>query len=221
MTQPRHIMLVGAPGSGKGTQAQRLIERYGLVQVSTGDILRAAVKERTPLGLEAKQFMDQGQLVPDRLIMGLIEARLGEPAYARGWVLDGFPRTLAQAEGLEQLLARLRKQLAYVLVLDVPAERIVERIVGRRSCPDCGNVHHVKFSPPSRDGICDKCGGTLVHRSDDSEEKVRTRLAAFEAETAAVIPFYEARGIVHRIDGEQPPDAVFGRLTDILEGAGT
>lgn len=212
-----NLMLVGAPGSGKGTQAKRLLEKYELPQISTGDILRQAVQDGTALGIEAKKFMDSGKLVPDALIMGLIEERLDKPEYQKGWVLDGFPRTLAQAEGLVGLLEKLGKSLTHVIVLDVPSSVIVARIVGRRSCPKCGNVHHVTFSPPQVEGVCDKCGGELIQRSDDTEEKVLVRQKAFEAETASVVPFFEPNGIVHRIDGNQDAGTVFDAACSILE----
>jgi adenylate kinase len=213
-----NLMLVGAPGSGKGTQAKRLVEKYNIPQLSTGDILRQAIKDQTALGIQAKEFMDAGKLVPDELIMGLIEERFGHADYQNGWILDGFPRTLPQAEGLSALLDRTGKKLKHVILLDVPGEAIVERIVGRRSCPGCGNVHHVSFSPPKSEGICDACGGALVQRSDDTEEKVRVRFGQYESETASVIPYFEPLGIVASVDGQQSADEVFSAITGILEG---
>ena len=215
MSSGHKLILIGAPGSGKGTQAKRLIDRFGLVQISTGDILRAAVKAGTELGSQAKSFMDEGKLVPDDLIIGLIEERLTS---SDGWVLDGFPRTLAQAEALDAMLEKLGQKLTHVVVLDVPDEDIVERIVGRRSCPACGNVHHVTFSPPKVDGACDKCGTELVQRTDDTEQKVRVRLAAYTAETEAVIPYYATRDLVHRLDGQKRPDEVHAAVAATLEG---
>lgn len=220
MTSTAHnIILVGAPGSGKGTQSKLLLERYGLPQISTGDILRQAVKDGTPLGLEAKRYMNAGELVPDRLIVGLIEARLKEPGYTHGWVLDGFPRTLAQAEALQEMLEQVKQKLERVIVIDVPGESLVERIAGRRSCTACGNVHHVKFSPPKKDGICDRCGSPLEQRADDQEEKVRVRLKAFTGQTAEVIPYYERQGLVRRIDGERTPIEVFAEIENALKPA--
>lgn len=218
MSTAMNIMLVGAPGSGKGTQAKRLVEKYSIPQLSTGDILRQAIKDETELGLQAKGFMDAGQLVPDDLIMGLIKEKLSEEAFQNGWILDGFPRTLPQAEGLNQLLENMSKKLRHVILLDVPGEAIVERIVGRRSCPSCGNVHHVSFSPPKEEGTCDACGGTLVQRSDDNEEKVRVRFGQYESETASVIPYFEPSGIVSKVDGQQSADEVFSAIIGILEG---
>ena len=218
MSSGLNLMLVGAPGSGKGTQAQRLVEKYKIPQLSTGDILRQAIKDQTALGIQAKEFMDAGKLVPDELIMGLIEERLDQADYQNGWILDGFPRTLPQAEGLSALLDRTDKKLKHVILLDVPGEAIVERIVGRRSCPGCGNVHHIRFSPPKTEGECDSCGGALVQRSDDTEEKVRVRFGQYEAETASVIPYFEPLGVVSRVDGQQSADEVFAAVTGILEG---
>jgi adenylate kinase len=213
-----NLMLVGAPGSGKGTQAKRILEKYALPQLSTGDILRQAIKDETPLGEQAGGFMDAGKLVPDDLIMDLIEERLASAEYENGWVLDGFPRTLPQAKGLSALLDRSGKQLKHVILLDVSGERIAERIVGRRSCPECGNVHHIRFSPPKAEGICDSCRGALIQRSDDTEEKVRVRFGQFESETASVIPYFEPMGIVSKIDGQKSADEVFAAITGILEG---
>lgn len=219
MTEPVYnLVFIGAPGSGKGTQAKRLLDKYGLLQISTGDILRQAVKDGTELGVKAKQFMDAGELVPDELIVGLIEARLGKDEYARGWVLDGFPRTLGQAQALDAMLERLAKKLTHVAVLEVPESLLVERIVGRRSCPACGNVHHVSYSPPKVDGTCDACGGELVQRSDDTEEKVRVRLSAYNEQTADVIPYYDRKGIVRTVNGDQSANDVFAAIQQVLEG---
>ncbi len=213
---PYKLILVGAPGSGKGTQALRLLEVYGAKQISTGDILRQAVKDGTSLGVQAKSFMNEGKLVPDQLIIDLIRETLGKGGFAGGWVLDGFPRTLAQAQALDVMLTELGESLGHVLVLDVPASLLIERIVGRRSCPGCGNVHHLKFSPPKKDGVCDRCGTELVHRPDDTVEKATVRQNAFEAQTAEVIPHYVSKGIVTRVDGTTSPDDVFRALERAL-----
>lgn len=213
---PRNIVFVGAPGSGKGTQAVKIEERFGLRQLSTGDILRQAVKDQTPLGVEAKGYMNAGKLVPDALMLGLIEDQLTKPAYAKGVVLDGFPRTMLQAEALDALLSKLGWSISAVIVLDVPDEVLAERITGRRSCPQCGNVHHVKFSPPKVAGVCDRCGAALVQRPDDTEEKVRVRQAAFHSQTQEIIPYYEKKGIVHHVDGLLAPDEVFARVENVL-----
>ncbi|MBI4821542.1 MAG: adenylate kinase [Deltaproteobacteria bacterium] len=211
----KNLILVGPPGCGKGTQSARLTATYGLPQISTGDILRQAVKDKTALGLEAKGFMDAGKLVPDSLILRLIDERFRQGLGDHGFVLDGFPRTLAQAEALSELLEKLGRSITRVFVFDVPKDVIVERISGRRSCEQCGNVHHVRFSAPKKDGVCDRCGSALVQRPDDTEEKVRTRLTAFDSQTSEVIPYYEAKGIVRRLDGDRPADEVFA----VIQGA--
>jgi adenylate kinase len=212
-----NLILVGAPGSGKGTQSQLLLEKYGLPQISTGDILRQAVKDGTPLGAKAKPIMEAGHLVPDELIIGLIKERLGEAAYQKGFVLDGFPRTLAQAQALDGMLAELGKKLTRVFFLDVPEQVIERRIVGRRSCPKDGRVYHLEFSPPKKDGVCDLCGTALVQRPDDTLEKVRTRNQAFRAQTSEVVPYYEKKGLVVRLDGTKEPDEVFKTIRQGLE----
>jgi adenylate kinase len=170
------IILLGPPGAGKGTQAKLLVERLGVPQISTGDMLRAAVKDGSPLGREAKGFMDRGALVPDGVIIGLVRERLQASDCARGYILDGFPRTVAQAEALETALAGLRVSLDHVLCLDVPTEDLVVRIAGRRTCRRCGTMSHARFSPTKREGICDACGGETYQRDDDHEDTVRRRL---------------------------------------------
>ena len=204
-----NLILVGAPGSGKGTQAQRLVEKLGIPQISTGDMLRAAVRQGTQLGVEAKKFMDAGKLVPDDVIIGLIEERLKQSDAKKGFVLDGFPRTVAQAQALDRMLGATETKIDKVVVIDVPDDLIVERITGRRSCPKDGTVYHVKFSPPKKEGTCDKCGGPLIQREDDTEKAVRVRLKAFADQTAAVIPHYEKQGLVARVDGAKSPDEVY------------
>jgi adenylate kinase len=212
-----NLILVGAPGSGKGTQAQRLVEKYGIPQISTGDMLRAAVRAGTQLGVEAKKFMDAGKLVPDDVIIGLIEERLKQADAKKGFVLDGFPRTVAQAEALDRMLSATGTKIDDVVVIDVPDDLIVQRITGRRSCPNDGSVFHVKFSPPKKDGVCDKCGGPLIQREDDTEKAVRVRLKAFADQTAAVIPDYERQGLVSRVDGKKSPDEVYRGVLSCLE----
>jgi adenylate kinase len=216
----RNIILVGAPGSGKGTQAKLLLEKHGLPQLSTGDILRQAVKDGTELGRKAKGFMDAGRLVPDELMIGLIKERLVQPAYEDGWVLDGFPRTLAQAQALHATLDAVGKKVERVVVIDVPEEAIVERIAGRRSCTNDGSVFHVKFSPPKSTGVCDQCGAPLVQRADDAEEKVRVRLKAFADQTSEVIPYYARQDLVRRVNGERAPEAVALDIERALSAGG-
>lgn len=217
----KNIILVGAPGSGKGTQAQKLITDFGLVQISTGDILRAAVKAGTELGAKAKGFMNAGKLVPDDLIIGLIRERMAEDDVKNGVILDGFPRTLPQAEALDGLLKELSEPLSKVVAIDVPREVIKERITGRRSCRNCGAVYHVKFSPPPQEGVCGRCGAAdLYQRDDDREDKVDVRLDAYEAQTAQVIPYYADQGLVAHVDGNQSPDDVYGAVRREVETAG-
>ncbi len=215
-----NLVLVGAPGSGKGTQAVRLQERYGLPQISTGDILRQAVRDGTPLGQQANSYMQAGQLVPDALMVDIIRDRLQQPDTLGGFVLDGFPRTLAQAQALDSMLTGAAKKIARVVVLDVPEEEIVVRIAGRRSCKSCGAVFHLKFSPPKQDGVCDRCGASaLYQREDDTEAKARVRWKAFSDQTGEVIPYYESHGLVARVDGLQAPDRVFEAIALIVEDA--
>lgn len=213
----RHVIFIGAPGSGKGTQAQRMHERHGLVQISTGDMLREGVRGGTELGRQAKSFMDAGELVPDELIIGMIRERFGKGDLGRGWILDGFPRTVPQAEGLDAMLGDLKVPIEQVVVIDVPDEVLVGRVTGRRSCAQCGAVYHLEFAPPSESDRCDRCQATgLVHRSDDSEEKVQTRLKAYHEQTASVIPYYEDRGLLARVNGAQASDSVTAALEAAL-----
>ncbi len=212
------IILLGPPGAGKGTQAKLLIERLGVPQVSTGDMLRAAVTAGTPLGREAKAFMDRGALVPDAVIIGLVRERLQAADCARGYILDGFPRTVAQAEALEKTLLDLRLTLDHVLCLEVPAEDLVVRIAGRRTCRGCGAMFHVRFSPAKRDGICDACGGETYQRDDDREETVRRRLEVYAQQTEPLVRFYEGRGLLRRIAGTGEIPEIFARMVQSLGG---
>lgn len=212
------IILLGPPGAGKGTQAKLLVERLQVPQISTGDMLRAAVKDGTPLGRQAKAFMDRGALVPDDVIIGLVRERLQNPDCARGYILDGFPRTVAQAEALEKTLADLRLSLDHVLCLDVPSEDLVIRIAGRRTCRRCGAMSHVRFSPTKRDGICDACGGETYQRDDDREETVRRRLTVYADQTAPLVRFYEGRGLLRRVAGTGEIGEIFARMVQSLGG---
>ena len=212
------IILLGPPGAGKGTQAKLLIERLQVPQISTGDMLRAAVKDGTPLGKQAKAFMDRGALVPDDVIIGLVRERLQSPDCARGYILDGFPRTVAQAEALEKTLADLRLNLDHVLCLDVPSEDLVVRIAGRRTCRQCGAMSHVRFSPTARDGVCDVCGGETYQRDDDREETVRRRLTVYADQTAPLARFYEGRGLLRRVAGTGEIGEIFARMVRSLGG---
>jgi len=202
------LIFEGPPGSGKGTQAKKLAESRGWIHISTGDLLREAVRNRTPVGVRAEAIMKEGRLVPDATVIEIIEDRFKKGDCAKGFILDGFPRTLAQAEALETILTRHRLPVERVLLLEVRDEAIVDRLTGRRSCPVCQPPYHVKFVPPKKAGVCDKDGAALVQRPDDGEDKVRTRLEKYHEETEAVIPYYEKRGLVRRIAGEAAPDEV-------------
>jgi adenylate kinase len=212
------IILLGPPGAGKGTQAKLLVERLAVPQISTGDMLRAAVKDGGPLGGQAKAYMDRGALVPDEVIIGLVRERLQAADCARGYILDGFPRTVAQAEALEKTLGELRLNLDHVLYLDVPVEELVERIAGRRTCRRCGAMSHVRFSPTRRDGVCDVCGGETYQRDDDGEDTVRRRLAVYTEQTAPLVRFYEGRGVLRRIVGTGEIGEIFARMVQSLGG---
>lgn len=210
------MILLGAPGAGKGTQAKLLVERLGIPQISTGDMLRAAVKDGTPLGRQAKQYMDGGALVPDAVIIGLVRERLQKPDCARGYILDGFPRTVAQAEALGESLQAMGAALEHVLGLEVPSEELVLRIAGRRTCRSCGAMYHVTFSPSTQDGRCDACGGVTYQRDDDREETVRRRLQVYQEQTAPLIRFYEERGLLTRIPGTGEIADILRRLLDAV-----
>ncbi len=207
------LILLGPPGAGKGTQATLLRERLGVPQVSTGDMLRAAVAAGTPLGREAKAFMERGALVPDAVIIGLVEERLQAADCARGYILDGFPRTLAQARALEALPG---VQIEHVLSLEVPAEDVVRRIAGRRTCRRCGAMYHVTYSPSREPGRCDACGGETVQREDDREETVQRRLAVYAEQTAPLLAHYEAAGLLRRVAGTGGIDEIFRRSLQAL-----
>ncbi|MFK4786080.1 adenylate kinase [Fusobacterium sp. MFO224] len=196
-----NIMLFGAPGAGKGTQAKYIIEKYGIPQISTGDMLRAAVNAGTPMGLEAKACMESGKLVSDDIIVGIIKDRLSMEDCKKGFILDGFPRTLAQAEALEKLMIEMNISLDKVISLNVPDELIVGRVVGRRVCKSCGGSFHVEFNPPKKEGICDFCGQPLVQRKDDNADTVAKRLAEYHAQTAPLFDFYKEKGVMEEIDG--------------------
>lgn len=212
------LILLGPPGSGKGTQATRLVEKYRIPQISTGDILRAAVRDGTELGKSAKSYMDAGKLVPDSVVIGIIGERLREADCARGYILDGFPRTVAQADALKDTVARMGQAIDHVLSLEVPAEELVERLSGRRTCKGCGAMYHVKFSRPRVDGKCDKCGGELFQRDDDQEATIRARLKVYDEQTAPLIAYYRKAGLLRSIDGMGGMEEILGRITAVLEG---
>ena len=211
-----NIMLFGAPGAGKGTQAKYIIDRYGIPQISTGDILREAISQGTAMGIEAKKYMDEGKLVPDSTMIGIIRDRLKESDCKKGFILDGFPRTLAQAEALEQLLKELNMNLDRVISLNVPDELIVGRIIGRRVCSKCGSSFHVINNPPKVDGICDYCGGELIMRKDDNKETVEKRLIAYHEQTAPLFNFYKGKGIMSEVDGTAEISEITKKIFEIL-----
>jgi adenylate kinase len=214
------IVLLGAPGSGKGTQAERIAPAFGLPHVSTGDILRGAVKGGTELGVAAQRFMDSGELVPDAVVIGIIRERLIEPDTAAGFMLDGFPRTLEQAAALDEMLAGAGRALGLVLLIDVPEEELVQRLAGRRACRSCGRGYNVVFDPAKVEGVCDVCGGELFQRDDDNEATVRNRLAVYRRQTEPLIGYYRDKGILSTVyGGGRNPDQVFADVETLLSGA--
>jgi len=213
-----NIILLGPPGAGKGTQAAKLVADRGMVQLSTGDMLRAAVKAGTPTGLKAKAIMDAGELVPDEVVSGIIGERLDQMTAGEGAIFDGYPRTAAQAEALDQLLAERGRKLDRVIELTVDEDALVERITGRYTCAKCGEGYHDKFKQPKVAGVCDVCGSTeFKRRPDDNEETVRTRMAEYRGKTAPIIPIYEARGILTRVDGMADIDQVSAAVAAALD----
>jgi adenylate kinase len=204
-----NLILLGPPGAGKGTQAGRIVEEYGIPHVSTGDILRGAVKNQTQMGLEAKKYMDAGELVPDSVVIGIVKDRLQEPDTAKGFLMDGFPRTIPQAEALDAALDGLGRAVTKTIVVLVEEEELVRRLSGRRICRVCQTPFHVVFNPPKKEGVCDKCGGELYQRDDDSEATVRNRLEVYRNQTEPLIDYYDQAGLVARIDGAQSPEKVY------------
>ena len=215
-----NIILLGPPGAGKGTQAQRLQSDVGMVQLSTGDMLRAAVKSGSPLGQKAKGIMDAGQLVPDDLMVGLIESRIQEPDCAKGFILDGFPRTEAQAAALDAMLAKTGKKLDRVVEMEVDEGALTERVVGRFTCARCGTGYHDRFKRPKVDGVCDICGSKeFTRRKDDNAETMKTRMSAYRAQTEPLLPYYRAKGVLAKVDGMAAMDEVYRQIRAVLVGA--
>lgn len=210
------IIMLGAPGAGKGTQAKRIAEKYGIPHISTGDIFRANIKEGTELGMKAKEFMDQGLLVPDEVTIGMLLDRIKKEDCVNGYVLDGFPRTIPQAESLTKALEEMGQKIDYAVDVDVPDENIVSRMSGRRACITCGATYHVQFAPPKAEGICDKCGAELVLRDDDKPETVQKRLDVYHEQTQPLIDYYTKAGILRTVDGTVDIDDVFQAIVDIL-----
>ncbi len=211
-----NIILLGPPGAGKGTQAKMLIDSYGIPQISTGDMLRAAVKNQTQLGLEAKKFMDSGQLVPDSVVIGLAKDRIAQPDCAKGFMLDGFPRTVPQAEALDKVLADMGKKIDHVISIEVANSELMGRLTGRRTCKACGQGFHVMFDPPKTAGKCDKCGGDLFQRDDDNETTVGNRLKVYDDQTKPLIDYYQAKGLLRPIDGVGAISDIFGRIKAVM-----
>ncbi|MED4456303.1 adenylate kinase [Metabacillus fastidiosus] len=213
-----NLVLMGLPGAGKGTQAERIVESYEIPHISTGDMFRAAIKEETELGLQAKSFMDKGELVPDEVTIGIVRERLGKNDCEKGFLLDGFPRTVAQADALEGILEDLDKKIDYVINIDVNKDILMDRLTGRRICKQCGSTYHLVFNPPAVDGVCDKCGGELYQRADDNEETVANRLEVNLKQTEPLLSFYREKGYLRNINGEQDIHKVFEDVKKLLEG---
>lgn len=213
------IILLGTPGGGKGTQAKLICEHYGIPHISTGDIFRRKIKEGTAEGKEISTYTEKGQLVPDRLTIGLVDERLKKDDCQKGFLIDGFPRDKKQAEALDQIMKGKNEQINFVILIDVPKEIIVERIMGRRVCPKCGESYHIKYNPPRVAGKCDVCGTPLIHRADDQEEIILDRLAIYYQTTEPILEFYQNKGILHKIKGDGGIQDIFSQIITVLDGA--
>nr|WP_285289162.1 adenylate kinase [Bacillus sp. ISL-41] len=212
------MVLMGLPGAGKGTQADKIVGKYNIPHISTGDMFRAAIKEGTELGLQAKSFMDKGELVPDEVTIGIVRERLSKADCENGFLLDGFPRTVAQAEALDTMLADLGKKIDYVINIDVDQSILMERLTGRRICKNCGATYHLVFNPPAKEGVCDRCGGELYQRADDNAETVQNRLDVNVQQTKPLLNFYEDKGYLRNINGQQDINVVFADIEELLGG---
>ena len=212
-----NVIFLGPPGAGKGTHAQKLMNEMGIPQISTGDMFRAAVKEGTELGKKAKACMDAGQLVPDEITIGIVRERLQKPDCTKGFILDGFPRTVEQADALDGILKSLSIHLTRAVDISVPSSSLIERAVGRRVCKKCGAAYHIRFNPSKKDGVCDECGGETYQRADDSEETMKSRLSVYDAQTKPLIRYYQKAGLYSEIDGSQEMSKVFADITACLE----
>lgn len=211
-----NLILLGAPGSGKGTQAKFLVQKYSIPQISTGDILREEVKSGTVLGLKAKEYMDKGRLVPDGVVVGMVEERVKKGDCRAGFILDGFPRTVAQADALEGTLQRMKKALSRVILVNVDEDELVKRLTGRRVCEKCGAGYHVIFDPPKQEGVCDKCQGKLYQRDDDKESTIRNRLKVYHNQTAPLIEYYQKKQLLSMVDGMGSIEEIFERISKAL-----
>ena len=211
------IIMLGGPGAGKGTQAKQIASKYSIPHISTGDIFRANIKNGTELGKKAKEYMDQGALVPDELTCDLVMDRIQEDDCKNGFVLDGFPRTIPQAEALTNALAKIGEKMEYAIDVDVPDENIVNRMGGRRACVNCGATYHIVSIPPKKEGICDTCGSELILRDDDKPETVQKRLTVYHEQTQPLIDYYKGQGILHTVDGTVPMDEVFANIVSLLD----
>jgi len=211
-----NLLIMGPPGAGKGTQAEMLAKELNIKNISTGDMFRAAIKQGTEMGRKAKEYMDMGELVPDSVVVGIVKDRLNQPDCARGFLLDGFPRTVVQAEALEETLETMGRTLDGVINISVPRDKIIDRLTGRRICRDCGASYHVKYNPPVKAGVCDACGGELYQRSDDNEAVVNNRLDIYESKTEPLIDFYGKRNLLKNVNGDQDIKNVLSDILNLL-----
>jgi adenylate kinase len=213
-----NIIFMGPPGAGKGTQAENIVNEFHIPHISTGDAFRLAMSQQTPLGLKAKEFVDQGLLVPDDITIGIVKERLQQDDCKNGFLLDGFPRTISQAEALDEIMESMHSQIDHVINLSVDRDLLLARLTGRRICKSCGATYHVIFNPPKAENICDKCSGELYQRSDDTEEKVGTRLDEYSTKTAPLLQYYEKKNLLRQVNGEQEIQAVSEQISSLLRG---